>query len=389
MKQHQQLKYKAAIRLACLLPFLFINSAWSQLTVTGANEVGSVPFTPTWKVASGSLVSGLVPTLADGDFGEYNGANAGNLTKPGIPLTIYAHGSPQATNLEVCGNDGKAGRMLAYVLPTAVYGYDLTNITLYGGWQDNGRDSQACTISYSTAANPGTFIPLTQVNYSPSDVPGGMGSANRVIINDASGAAIARSVAALKFDFTTPPSENNAVGYTAITVLGTAATALGAPPIVITTSNQINLDRSFTPTWTIERSLITHQLPGSFGAGNFAIVPGTTGLGALTDGTLGSVGSLANYATCGTNAGQSVAYFINGATLTNIVVYSGWPNKGRDGQFYNISYSTLSAPAVFNPLISGVSYHPNPAADGFSASRVAINNSTGAQIGRASCRERV
>jgi len=26
------------------------------------------------------------------------GANAGNLTKPGIPLTIYAYSSPQATN---------------------------------------------------------------------------------------------------------------------------------------------------------------------------------------------------------------------------------------------------------------------------------------------------
>ncbi|HEV2695122.1 MAG TPA: alpha-L-rhamnosidase C-terminal domain-containing protein [Verrucomicrobiae bacterium] len=351
--------------------------AFAQITVTGADQAGVVPFTPSWIRANGSLIAGTVPSVANGNFSQYTGANANNLTQPGIPLTINAFSSPQATNLEVCGNDGTAGALLVYTLPVSTYGYDLTNITVYGGWQDNGRDAQAYTISYSTAANPGSFLPLTQVNYSPAGVPGGVASANRVIINDASGNTIARSVAALKFDFTSPPSENNSVGYTAITVQGVPAASFTAPPIAITASNQNSVD-SFTPTWTIEtNSLIARQSPAVFGTGNFAVASGATGLGALTDGTVGNVGTPANYATCGTNAGQSITYSLHGATLTNIVVYSGWQNGVHDGQFYDIAYSTLAAPANFIPLAS-INY--NPAVTGFSANRVAIGSSIGVPL---------
>jgi hypothetical protein len=374
MKKPHRLKDKTAASLVFLALMFLAGPASAQLTVTGTNQLGAVPLMPTWAAASGSLIAGLAPTVASGNFGEYTGANANNLTKPGIPLTIYAYSSPQATNLEVCGNDGTAGSLLVYTLPASTYGYNITNVTVYGGWQDGGRDALSFTVFYSTVANPGSFIPLTSVNYLPSN-PSSTGLANRVMINDLSGAAIASSVAALKFDFTTPPAENGAVGYTAITVQGVAATYLTAPPIVVTMSNQ-NSNVSFIPTWTMEtNSLIAGQLPSVFGAGNFAMVAGTTGLRALTDGTFGNVGSLTNYATCGTNAGQSVTYNVSGATLTNIVVYSGWQNNSRDGQFYNISYSTLAAPGTFISLISGVSY--NPAVSGYSANRVAITTSTG------------
>jgi len=360
--------------LTSLALFFLASSALAQLTITGTNQIGNVPFTPAWIAGANSLISGLVPTTATGNFGEYTGATTNNLTKPGIPLTIYAYNTLQATNLEVCGNDGVAGSLLVYTLPASTYGYNVTNITVYGGWQDNGRDSQAYTISYSTAANPASFVPLTQVSYSPSGVPNDSGSANRVIINNLSGAAIINNAAILKFDFTAPPSENGAVGYTAITVQGTAATNFGAQPIVITTSNQ-NSGGSFTPNWNIETdSLIAGQLPSIWGAGNFTIVSGTTGISALTEGAFGNVGIFTNYAMCGSNAGQSVTYNLSGATLTNIVVYSGWQNNGRDGQFYNILYSTLASPGTFLPLV-GVSY--NPAITGFSANRVAITTSTG------------
>ncbi|HWY32156.1 MAG TPA: hypothetical protein VNX46_15450, partial [Candidatus Acidoferrum sp.] len=166
----QQLKSPSPIfeSLTFLALIFLVSSAYSQLTVTGTNQFGSLPFTPTWVRASNSLIAGLVPTVANGNFGEYTGANATSLTKPGIALTIYAVGSPQVTNLEVCGNDGTAGALLIYTLPASPYGYDLTNITVMGGWQDNGRDSQAYTVSYSTVANPGNFVTLTQVNYSPT-----------------------------------------------------------------------------------------------------------------------------------------------------------------------------------------------------------------------------
>lgn len=219
------------LSLPFLLLLLVIGSARAQITVTGTNQTGPVPFTPTWTTAQGSLISALVPTVAVGNFGQYTNANANNLTQPGGGLTIYAYNSSLATNLEVCGNNGTAGSLLVYTLPTSSYGYDLSNITVYGGWQDSGRDSQAYTVSYSTVESPDAFIMLTQVNYSPAGVPSGSACANRVVINDVPGMAIAGNVAALKFDFTTPASENGAVGYTAITVQGTAATQFTAPPI--------------------------------------------------------------------------------------------------------------------------------------------------------------
>ena len=68
--------------------------------------------------------------------------------------------------------------------------------------------------------------------------------------------------------------------------------------------------------------------------------------------------------------------------LTNIVVYSGWGNYNRDGQFYNITYSTLAATNTFIPLTS-VFYNPLPpiGVDGYAspaANRVAISPANGA-----------
>jgi hypothetical protein len=92
-----------------------------------------------------------------------------------------------------------------------------------------------------------------------------------------------------------------------------------------------------------------------------------------------------DFATCGgtaDRAGTSVTYTsVNGWNLTNIVVYSGWGNYDRDGQFYNISYSTLSAPTTFIPLVS-VTYNPPwlPAGSGGSANRVGIAPSNGGTL---------
>ena len=366
-------------KIAILFPalLLFVSSASSQLTVTGFDQIGAVPLIPTWAATSNSLIAGLAPVVAVGDFSQYTGANVTNLTTVGMPLTINAYSSVQATNLEVCGNDGTAGSLLVYTLPASTFGYDLTNITVYGGWQDNGRDAQAYTIYYSTVANLGSFTLLAKVNYSPLGVPAGTASANRVIINDLAGAAIARSVASLKFDFTSPASENGSVGYTAITVEGQTATNLVVPSILVTTANQSS-GSGFTPTWTIETdSLVAGQLPSAVGAGDFAVEAGVTGVGALTDGGFGGVADKGSYATCGGSAGQAVTYFLNGAVLTNLVVYSGWPDQNRDGQFYNIWYATLEHPAVFLPLTS-VSY--NPGVTGVSACRVGITTASGAPL---------
>src|SRR6185369_11245595 len=109
-------------------------------------------------------------------------------------------------NYVTCGNRTgapAAGSLIVYTLPASANGFNLTNITVYSGWADSGRDAQAYTVLYSTVANPGNFIYLTSVSYNPS-VPGGTPTANRVIVNDSLGGAIAANVAAVKFVFSTP-----------------------------------------------------------------------------------------------------------------------------------------------------------------------------------------
>jgi hypothetical protein len=199
--------------------------ATTNETGTGTNA----SFTPSWTVVTnGSLIAGRHPSTALGNFSEeVPGRNVNSLTAGGslkvsqIPGT---YGYTTSTNYVTCGNgtgpDGSsAGSTIIYTLPAAALGYSLTNITVYGGWDDNGRDQQAYTVYYSTVTAPADFISLAVVNYTPS-IAGELPSATRVTLTSSIG-PLATNVAALKFDFTSPASENGYCGYAAITVFGT------------------------------------------------------------------------------------------------------------------------------------------------------------------------
>jgi hypothetical protein len=395
MNKSKLTQRRLSTALICVALLIFAGSASAQLTVTTANQYGSAgtyPFTPTWTQASDSLIAGLAPTIADGNFElDDTNRNIDSLTADGS-LTINSvpgntgpdtiGNSTASTNYVTCGNGDGAGSLVVYTLPASANGYNITNISVFGGWQDSGRDSQSYTVLYSTVANPGTFIWLTNVNYYPSP-PNSTPSATQVTFTDASGAPIAQSVAAIEFDFTCPASDNGYCGYSAITVQGTAATSVITPAISITTTNEDG-SNPFTPTWTAETpDLIAGLLP-SASPGNFNADGGEGGLSVLTDGAIGASGDSIDFASCGANAGTSLIYTltnsVNGSDVTNIVVYSGWGDGGRDGQYYNLSYSTVSAPSTFIPITT-VYYLP-VVPSGSPANRVAISTSTGIPLGR-------
>src|SRR5690606_34728592 len=131
-----------------------------------------------------------------------------------------------------CGNGAGAGSELIYTLPASAYGYDVTNITVIGGWQDNGRDAQAYTVFYSTAEDPEFFHWLASVDYNPP-VPPGIASGTQVTLSDSAGQPIAANVAALQFDFTSPGVENGYAGYGAIYVQGHVSTNVITPPPLV------------------------------------------------------------------------------------------------------------------------------------------------------------
>ena len=327
-------------------------------------------FTPTWdtNALSSSLLYNSQP-FAAGD-GDFTGGNFGTSPTGGSPPGVLTDGTFGTINFNVTGlhswvtcigsgtgaNNDQGGNYVTYALPASANGYDITNIMTAGGWNDAGRDQQSYTVSYATAANPTFFIPLAVVSYNPV-TPVGY-SMSRATITPASG-VLAANVVALQFDMTTPAGENGFSGYSEIAAYGSPSANPPPAGLVITAEHQED-----NTSWVAETpNLIAGQLPSSQGAGVF------TGEGCnvtnLTDGVLGFGAAFG--AACGTDPTVSVPWLVfsapTGWDLTNIVVYTMWHDYGRDGQFYTLSYSTVSAPTTFLPL-ANVNINPPMPHDG-------------------------
>ncbi|MDB6109782.1 MAG: Immunoglobulin subtype, partial [Pedosphaera sp.] len=377
---------------ACALTVVPVPAANANNVVTDvATQFSDAQsFGPTWLIAPGSLIAGQAPSsMGTGNFNDPDGNPISNNQAGGTPvLTDGTFGPVDNTgphfSFATCGSG--AGQFVVYTLDTTVAtnGYTLTNIMVGAGWNDGGRDQQAYTIYYSTVQNP-LFSALTSVNYNPTNLTDIRSFSRATLVGPAG--VLVSNVTAVMFDFTTPAGENGYSGYDEIGVYGVASGAAPANAIVTTAENQ-NTD---APTWVVETdSLIEGKLPSSVGAGSFAggfnNEQVTEGLPALTDGTFGPFASVSglgttNFATCGGafGAGSSITYTaVTGWNLTNVVVYSGWGNYDRDGQFYVMSYSTLSAPTTFTPLAS-VYYDP-PNLGGPSANRVTIARLNGTPL---------
>ncbi len=460
-----------------------IITAYAAQTGDG-NVNGYTNFVPTWTVAPGSLISGQAPSsVGSGDFAAPGFETAGTvavLTDGTFGWLNYYPNVGTSPAQVTCGPN--AGQSVIYTLNSSATNYALTNITVYGGWGDAGRDQQAYTIYYSTIAAPTNFIQLSVVNYNPSD-PAAVQSATRATLTAASG-ALATNVAAVKFDFTSPAGENGFCGYseidlfgfipatsptslvlvsntvpvTALDVVGSQVTFMAAfastNPItyqwqkisggvtnliagatnstltltnlqtsaaaayqlqastvlgsIVSTPSSLTVNNvpgavnnlvtaiaaqtgisgasSFVPTWTVASgSLIFGQSPNSVGSGSFT--QGNTGaIGVLTDGTFGSLndqpgdGSGPSEVACGGSAGQSVTYTLSGSgtgyTLTNLTVFGGWGDAGRDQQAYTVYYSKISAPMTFISLGS-VNYNPANPASSLSGTRAILTAANG------------
>ena len=209
-------------------------TAFAAQTGRGPSGSTGLAFTPTWIVSSNnSLIAGRSPSSTSGNFSlENSGRSVGALTAGGngtITVINGPFGITTSTNYVTCGNGGGAGASIVYTLAGSATGYNLTNIMVYGGWGDAGRDQQAYTIYYSTVSTPAVFKQLSAVNYNPSN-PVNVQSATRATLTPASG-ALATNVAAVKFDFTSPVSENGYCGYSQIALFG-RPTLTSVPPVL-------------------------------------------------------------------------------------------------------------------------------------------------------------
>jgi hypothetical protein len=373
---------------ACVVTVNPVPAAVSNTVVSIALQTSqATQFTPTWStnLLSSSLIYTVSPIASGiGSFTTPDGNGEHAATPVVLTDGSWGYFGPDNSTLTCMGYNlpGPAnsplgeGNFVTYSLGGAANGYTITNIVSSGGWVNNGRNAQAYTVYYSTVTSPTYFIPLAVVNYLPTNTTGI--SATRATITPASG-VLASNVAAVMFNMTSPQGENGYEGYNELAVYGSPSASAPAPGPVVTAANEevnVSLD------WMAESpNLIGNQLPSSVGSGDFT--QGGGSVTGLTDGILANMngGNVTNFASCGSTGGQSVTYTCTNGTwnLTNIVVYSGWPNNGRDGQFYNLSYSTPSAPATFIPLTS-IAYNPIVTNSTPSLNRVDITSSAAGNI---------
>lgn len=264
-------------------PAAVANVITSMAAQTGLG--GNTTFLPSWKlIADNSLIGGMAPSTSAGNFSlNSNGKAITALTTPRTLAINPTGGGDNSINYLSCGNGNGAGSSAVYTLPASVTGHTLTKIMVYGGWSDAGRDQQAYTVSYSKVATPTTFVSLGAVNYNPTN-PGGVQSTTRATLTPANG-ILATNVAAVKFDFTTPTSENGWVGYSQFAVYG-APTPSSAPANLVATAANAGASLSWTgsvgaTSYNVKRSTVSG---GSYTTVGNVTTPGFVDTG-LTNGT--------------------------------------------------------------------------------------------------------
>ena len=253
-------------------------TAYAAQTGLGPSDVLGTFFTPTWTITTNnSLIAGQSPSTSSGNFSEEtSGRSVNSLTAGGNGTITVINGTngyaTTSANYVTCGNGGGAGSTIIYTLTGSAGGYNLTNITVYGGWDENGRDQQAYTVYYSKISAPSTFISLGSVNYNPADAAN-VESATRATLTPATG-VLATSVAAVKFDFTNPGSENGYCGYAQIALYGTPLSpVVSTNTLPVTAADVVGSQEMFMAAFTAGSPLVyqwqvisggvTNNIPGA------------------------------------------------------------------------------------------------------------------------------
>lgn len=229
----------------------------NNIIVNYSGQAGPITFYPAnWAVnPTNDLVynfpigSGL-DTLSPGS-GDFTGPGDGTASPNPAILDdgiLWVPGSDATVKSQLVGcgpanvNGDYAAASVTYTLSTnlgAPYGFDLTNITVYGGWTDPGRNEQDYQILYSTVQDPTNFVVLALEDYTPGD-PNGAVSENRTTLVPATG-VLAHNVYAVEFNFVTPIYPHNGwEGYSQTVVEGPPSD--GLVPVLVQDVNPLTAE---------------------------------------------------------------------------------------------------------------------------------------------------
>ena len=181
----------------------------SLLVTAGVSQAATIVYTDASTAFTVSNTDLLQTQLASVAFG----GTIGNLQE-GTPSTAAlidgAYGAIGVSGGTIPGATAAfTGSSATYTLDTSINttGYDLTEIDIYSGWADNGRDGMNVTVSYATVADPSTYVVIGTATYDPAD----QGKA-------AITGLTALGVKSVRFDFGT--QENGYAGYNELDVIG-------------------------------------------------------------------------------------------------------------------------------------------------------------------------
>ena len=205
----------------------------------GYNEA----FSPTFAIATNSIIAGLEPSSSIGIFTEDGGGGLPILTDGTIGAISPADNG--SSGLATAG-DGTTpngiGYSITYTLPStgSGTGWTITNIISYGGWADDGRDEQTYQISYSTPLAPTNFSLLPWTAFGPPNPDasvngGGVATATKMSISSTNG-VLANNVGAITINFyslaagQTP--KNGWEGYAEFQLFGAPSTNFPPAPVI-------------------------------------------------------------------------------------------------------------------------------------------------------------
>jgi hypothetical protein len=213
--------FAACVVVAALASNVALGAVVANPEFNVAPEGGTGLYTPTFASGGPSatdVLHGKLPSASIGNFTLEASAGAPALTN-GSVQTAYGDGSggsPHAA-YATAGNGGGAGTSLTYSLGGV---FNLSQIVIYGGWNDGGRDAQHYNILTST--NGGlNYTQLTTFDNSPgqTSAPGvPLPISHRVAFTENALPNLATNVTHVKVDFLAV--ENGYTGYTEIDVFG-------------------------------------------------------------------------------------------------------------------------------------------------------------------------
>jgi hypothetical protein len=189
--------------------YAFSNAAMRLSTPTITHQTGPGPFSP-FTVSNNDLLQSSIAGVTSS--GNFNQEGAGGIPALADGVFVINGGNP-SNNAPLATVENNAFIEVSLNLATSPLGYDISSINTYGGWNDNGRDAQRFSLSYSLVGDA-TFLPLGSINFEPT--AGGDPSAIRATFGTA-----LTGVDAVRIDFF-PNQENGYAGLGEIDVIGMA-----------------------------------------------------------------------------------------------------------------------------------------------------------------------